>query len=1189
MTAQTKLTLRPLLRAQAFAAIVAATGLVAQVAPQPTPEQAASTPPKTPPPVTTTSTGTEAAEKQSDEVVTLSPFEVVSDNRGYFAANSMSGTRFNTKVEDLASSLTVVTKEQMDDFGMLDINDVFQYTAGTEGTATFTDYTMDRNGQMTDNVQMNPSNANRVRGISSANQSYGNFEVNRLSMDRLIIDGLEISRGPNANVFGLGMAAGTVNQVPAAANLTRNTTRVELRADSYDGYRTTLDVNRVIKPHVLAIRLNGGFQHEGFVRKPSGMNTVRYNAFVKFQPFKTTTITGNYLHYRTNGNRPNYTPPRDYIHDWVNAGKPTWDPINQVIHLNGQTIDKNGVVVDRAIVPITSDGNIPGSTPIARSGTMSTRSNIYIDQGGLSYWTTPNTNSLTTLTTPAANNQTVRLMQSAVYGMSNSPGRYANQPLWTTTATVGDHSYYDWGDVNLSSVNRLMDKIDVYNVQVDQVIFDTPRQTLVAQAAFFREDTMRYQRTPIGNSGTSGQSGQLFVDVNEKLLDGSTNPYFMRPYIAATEPLTKWLPAKWDTYRLQAAYKLDLRHEKNWLKWFGLAQITGYDEYKYRITRAFSYREALASNHTWTQSNYTGFATNQARANQSTTGAAASGANVARGYFKYYVGDANGNNIDYAPSDYKYGSYPFVWGSYSKVTSGVVDPTSGQFNRENASLNLLATTDSTGGNNNLKQIIKTPGGVMQNFFLDGAIVTTVGLREDKVYSKNGVTPALTNNLTEHDFVIDNGWQNGDYRYNSGKTKTAGIVVRPFRDLNIIKNASNSDFFLTRWVGDVAKGLALTYNKSDNFYPQAPAVDLHLQQLPNITGTGKDYGFWLNLADNKIIIRFNHYITKQLNARDGDANTVAQRVLRLDLDISSDNYQLYDRATDWWTLTHPEWNATQVRQAVADQMQIPISEYDALIKAYNAGTIAATNDITATGNEVELNYNSRYWNVSGSFTEKKSISNNISGAVQEWINRRMPIWTTIVDQNSDVNLGTGASQGWVDTTNPQHLWWNHSYNGSQTPAANYASFVDAPYSVIKQQEGKSKPSVRRYEFKMAASVQLAAFTEQRYLKNFKVGGSFNWQDKGAIGYYGKTPGSDGVIHFLDADRPIYDKAHVYVGGFVGYRTKLFRNKIGANFQFNVENIGENGRLQPIGAFPDGTPNAFRIVDPQKFVLSASFDL
>jgi hypothetical protein len=38
------------------------------------------------------------------------------------------------------------------------------------------------------------------------------------------------------------------------------------------------------------------------------------------------------------------------------------------------------------------------------------------------------------------------------------------------------------------------------------------------------------------------------------------------------------------------------------------------------------------------------------------------------------------------------------------------------------------------------------------------------------------------------------------------------------------------------------------------------------------------------------------------------------------------------------------------------------------------------------------------------------------------------------------------------------------------------------------------------------------------------------------------------------------------------------------------VQENGGgLQPTQAFPDGTPLAYRIVDPRQFILSASFDL
>ena len=45
--------------------------------------------------------------------------------------------------------------------------------------------------------------------------------------------------------------------------------------------------------------------------------------------------------------------------------------------------------------------------------------------------------------------------------------------------------------------------------------------------------------------------------------------------------------------------------------------------------------------------------------------------------------------------------------------------------------------------------------------------------------------------------------------------------------------------------------------------------------------------------------------------------------------------------------------------------------------------------------------------------------------------------------------------------------------------------------------------------------------------------------------------------LDPNRPIYSPAETYVDLFVSYRTKLFRDKVGATFQLNVRNVGESG--------------------------------
>ena len=76
---------------------------------------------------------TQVASNAGDQVVTLNPFEVdASKDIGYYAQNTLAGSRLRTNIGDLASSITVVTKQQLQDTGTLNINDVFMYEANSE-------------------------------------------------------------------------------------------------------------------------------------------------------------------------------------------------------------------------------------------------------------------------------------------------------------------------------------------------------------------------------------------------------------------------------------------------------------------------------------------------------------------------------------------------------------------------------------------------------------------------------------------------------------------------------------------------------------------------------------------------------------------------------------------------------------------------------------------------------------------------------------------------------------------------------------------------------------------------------------------------------------------------------------------------------------------------------------------------
>lgn len=1139
----------------------------------------------------------------TEEVVQLSPFEVKAEANGYYSPNTMSGTRINSSIQDLASSITVISKTQMQDFAMLDVNDIFLYAGNTEGTGTYTAGTgtsvADRNGSVPDNVQLDPVNSNRVRGIAPANTTLGNIQtMGRVPIDPISIDAIEISRGPNANVFGLGNPSGTINMVPAAANLTRDFTQLTERTDSLGGYRTTLDLNRNLVPDKLAVRVSGVFQHDAFDRKPSGVNTVRYNGMLKYRPFKSTTLSVALNYYRMNGNRPNYLPPRDNISYWIASGRPTWDPTTQQIHINGATVG--------TFTSTTYNG------PDYFSATLlgGNHGQMFIDQNGLGYWSAPqafnNTSALlsgTTVRGPTSGGQAVRFLQTT--GMAGATGtavKPSAQPLFVTSPSVSDKSVYDWTSVNLAAPNRLMDKTLTTNVALEQEFVNTPQHLLVAQVAFMREDSQRYQRNLTGIANDNGQSGQLEIDPNEKLLDGTPNPYFLRPFIATDKPRTVSAPQKWDTYRAQLAYRLDLTGAKGLLKWLGVENFTVYDEYKNQVSRQYSYREDMVDNKAWLQPGLY-------RSYQSSPAGTPANQVITSDLLRYYVGDNSGNNVEYAPQEFQLNNtYNFVWGRAATGTLPAV------WNSEPTSL-ALSAADKSGGNANTLQVIKTVGAVMQSHLLSDNLVVTLGTREDRVYSKFGNQTAagavlLAPDGMNFDWNFINAWQAGDYGYNSGKTTNVQFVLRPFRDLSFVKKLDQKGG-AGGLLGDLIRGLSLNYNKANSFIAATPAQDLFLNRLPNPRGDDKSYGLGLDMFNGKLVVRVTRYDTIQKDIRNGDANTTAQRVIRTDILLqgatparfvlqnvaggTTATFGPNNNQYGWIKTLNPTWTDQQVFDEFSKESGLSQPLIAALINPQPP--IAATNDVEGRGTEVEINFNpTKFWTITANFVDGQTYIKNVSPTLQAWIDQRMPIWTTLVDPAWATNwAASGNSSAANDknvvtgvTGNPNHLWWIHNYGGSQSAQANFISFVQSPYNVIKQLEGQANPQTRRYNIRVATNYRLAGITEKPILKNFSIGGAVRWESPGAIGFYG-VPDANGVYQTLNVQQPVYDQAHTYVDLVFGYKVKLFGGKVPAMFQLNVRNIGENGGLQPIGAYPDGSINTYRIVDPRQFILSATFDL
>ena len=263
-----------------------------------------------------------SASSQSD-VVKLSPFEVSSErDTGYAATETLAGTRIRTNLADVAASISVLNKNFLDDIGALDIGTMLQYTpsaevAGTEGT-----YSGVGSGQTfseASNIAA-PQTAQRLRGLASADNTR-DYYITDIPWDTYNVDRVDILRGPNSFLFGLGSPAGIVNAGMAGAEF-HNVGEISERVGSYGSTRGTVTLNQEIVPGILAIRVSSMYDDRLYEQSDAFQNQKRIYGALRFDPkfskssdfqtsLKMKVESGN-----ISADRPRTLPPSDSITPW---------------------------------------------------------------------------------------------------------------------------------------------------------------------------------------------------------------------------------------------------------------------------------------------------------------------------------------------------------------------------------------------------------------------------------------------------------------------------------------------------------------------------------------------------------------------------------------------------------------------------------------------------------------------------------------------------------------------------------------------------------------------------------------------------------------------------------------------------------------------------------------------------------
>src|SRR4029079_1592098 len=117
---------------------------------------------------------------------------------GYHANSTSSATKTNTPLRDIPQSITVITKQQVQDIGAQRIEDVVRYVPG---------------------VNWHQGEGNRdqlvIRGQSSNHDLFvnGMRDDGQVYRDLYNTERLEFLKGPNAMIFGRGGGGGVLNRV----------------------------------------------------------------------------------------------------------------------------------------------------------------------------------------------------------------------------------------------------------------------------------------------------------------------------------------------------------------------------------------------------------------------------------------------------------------------------------------------------------------------------------------------------------------------------------------------------------------------------------------------------------------------------------------------------------------------------------------------------------------------------------------------------------------------------------------------------------------------------------------------------------------------------------------------------------------------------------------------------------------
>lgn len=200
---------------------------------------------------------------------------------GYIATRTSTATKTDTPLINVPQSVTVVTKQQVQDIGAQRLEDVVRYVPG---------------------VVWHQGEGNRDQIVIRGQSSTADFFVNGMRDDAQVFrdlynaERIEILKGPNAMIFGRGGGGGVLNRVLKDADgVPVNEWRFQ--TGSYNNKRMSADVGGKVNDQ-FAARINGVFEDSDSYRDFFHMQRAGINPTFTWTPTAQTKVKFSYEYFR---------------------------------------------------------------------------------------------------------------------------------------------------------------------------------------------------------------------------------------------------------------------------------------------------------------------------------------------------------------------------------------------------------------------------------------------------------------------------------------------------------------------------------------------------------------------------------------------------------------------------------------------------------------------------------------------------------------------------------------------------------------------------------------------------------------------------------------------------------------------------------------------------------------------------